>query len=67
MTVIRTMAAATAAAAALTLAMAAPAQAVEGRDFASHVVMCQQEMGFSGTHNPGVMHRGVAGWSGHMA
>ena len=33
-----------------------------GRDYAEHVRMCQQEMGFSGTHNPGVMHRGYSGW-----
>jgi hypothetical protein len=33
-----------------------------GRDYAEHVRMCQQEMGFSGTHNPGVMHQGFSGW-----
>jgi len=33
-----------------------------GRDYAEHVRMCQQEMGFSGTHNPGVMHQGYSGW-----
>ena len=31
--------------------------------FGSHVRVCAQEMGFSGTHNPG-MHRGAAGWDG---
>lgn len=29
-----------------------------GRGHAEHVRMCQEEMGFSGTHNPGVTHRG---------
>jgi len=33
-----------------------------GGDYAEHVRMCQQEMGFSGTHNPGVMHQGYSGW-----
>ena len=31
--------------------------------FGSHVRVCAQEMGFSGTHNPGT-HRGAAGWDG---
>lgn len=39
-----------------------PAQAVETPvGFGQHVVMCAQNMGFSGTHNPG-MHQGAAGW-----
>ncbi len=33
-----------------------------GRDYAEHVRACQQSMGFSGTHNPGVMHQGYSGW-----
>lgn len=33
-----------------------------GRDYAEHVRMCRLEMGFSGTHNPGVMHQGFSGW-----
>lgn len=33
-----------------------------GRDYAEHLRMCQQSMGFSGTHNPGVMHQGRSGW-----
>lgn len=43
---------------------AGPALAVDGagRDYAEHVRICQQEMGFSGTHNPGVMHQGFSGW-----
>jgi hypothetical protein len=32
-------------------------------NFGSHVRVCAQTMGFSGTHNPG-MHRGAAGWVG---
>lgn len=32
-----------------------------GGDFGHHVVMCAQEMGFDGQHNPG-MHQGFAGW-----
>lgn len=42
----------------------APALAADttGRDYAEHVRMCQQMMGFSGTHNPGVMHHGYSGW-----
>ncbi len=32
-------------------------------NFGSHVRTCAQEMGFNGTHNPG-MHRGAAGWDG---
>ena len=38
------------------------AAAGAGRDYAQHVRMCQQAMGFSGTHNPGVMHQGFSGW-----
>lgn len=33
-------------------------------NFGSHVRVCAQTMGFSGTHNPGVMHYGAAGWDG---
>ena len=32
-------------------------------NFGSHVRVCAQEMGFSGTHNPG-LHRGASGWDG---
>jgi hypothetical protein len=46
----------------LGLTATAPAQAASGRDFSEHVRGCQQEMGFSGTHNPGVMHQGFSGW-----
>jgi hypothetical protein len=35
-----------------------------GAEFGEHVSTCVQEMGFSGTHNPGVHHRGYAGWDG---
>lgn len=64
----RRIAALAAAAAVATLALTvAPAQAAEptGREFADHVVMCQAEMGFDGTHNPGVMHQGFSGWADH--
>lgn len=45
-----------------TLVASAPAYAAEGRDFAEHVRACQQDMGFTGAHNPGVMHQGLSGW-----
>ncbi|MGB4892613.1 MAG: hypothetical protein WBP09_13200 [Propionicimonas sp.] len=52
------------AAAMLTLINAGLAFAADGtgRDYADHVRMCQQAMGFNGTHNPGVMHQGRSGW-----
>lgn len=34
-----------------------------GSQFGHHVVACAQQMGFSGSHNPG-MHQGFAGWNG---
>ena len=48
----------------LAIASTGTAHAVDGsgRDYAEHVRMCQKEMGFSATHNPGVMHRGYSGW-----
>ena len=42
---------------------AAPALAKPSSNFGSHVSVCAQTMGFSGSHNPG-MHRGAAGWDG---
>lgn len=33
-------------------------------NFGSHVSDCARTMGFSGTHNPGVMHHGASGWDG---
>lgn len=40
-----------------------PAQADQApADFGQHVVMCAQGMGLTGTHNPGVHHRGASGW-----
>jgi len=42
---------------------AAPALAEPSSNFGSHVSVCAQTMGFSGSHNPG-MHRGAAGWDG---
>jgi hypothetical protein len=38
------------------------ASAATGSAFSEHVRTCQQEMGFTGTHNPGVMHQGLSGW-----
>lgn len=42
---------------------AAPALAEPPASLGSHVRVCAQTMGFSGSHNPG-MHRGAAGWDG---
>lgn len=42
--------------------LTAPASAATGSTFSQHVRTCQQEMGFSGPHNPGVMHQGLSGW-----
>lgn len=44
-------------------AVALPAQAATSRDYSEHVRACQQDMGFSGTHNPGVMHQGFSNWN----
>ena len=41
---------------------AATADTSTGSAFSDHVRTCQQEMGFTGTHNPGVMHQGLSGW-----
>lgn len=64
MSTIRRMVTIAAAGTVLAIAGAGQALAVEGsgRDYADHVRMCQQHMGFSGTHNPGVMHQGYSGW-----
>lgn len=52
--------------AALLAAMVVPAgPAVAAPEYAEHVVHCAQEMGFSGTHNPGVHHQGFSGWQAH--
>ena len=54
----------------LLLVLAAPALAATGaggagRAYGQHHAMMAQEMGgFSGDHNPGVMHRGFSGWMG---
>ena len=43
-----------------------PPGAGSGPAFSQHVRSCQREMGFTGTHNPGVMHQGLSGWDpGH--
>lgn len=43
--------------------VAAPAAAAP--DFAAHVRECNHH--FTRTHNPGVHHRGYAGWMDHVA
>jgi hypothetical protein len=58
------------AALALTLAFAAPAMAATGAGGAGkaygqhHAAMAQEMGGFTGDHNPGVMHQGFSGWMG---
>ncbi len=56
-------------AAILAMAVAAPAFATgasgAGRSYGQHHATHAQEMGgFTGTENPGVMHRGFSGWMG---
>jgi len=56
-------------AAALAFSVAVPAFAAgsdgAGREFGEHHAEHAQEMGgFTGTENPGVMHRGFSGWMG---
>lgn len=65
MTGARRLVTTTAAAMILLVASAGSAVAADGtgRDYADHVRMCQRSMGFSGTHNPGVMHQGYSGWN----
>lgn len=48
------------------VAIAGPASAEPGpgRDYAQHVV--EHHTQFSGTHNPGAMHRGFSGWQEHQ-
>ncbi|OIJ27618.1 hypothetical protein [Nocardioides luteus] len=55
---------AAAAAAGTALALPSPAAAADGREFGEHVVHCAQDVGFSGTHNPG-MHQGFHGFTDH--
>lgn len=64
MTTARRLATMTAATLIMVVVSAGSAFAADGagRDYAEHVRMCQQSMGFSGTHNPGVMHQGYSGW-----
>ena len=47
---------------AMSLPLAGAAHASDGSGFSQHVRACSQGMGFDGTHNPGVMHRGYSGW-----
>jgi hypothetical protein len=57
-------------AAVLALVVASPAFAATGaggagRDFGEHHATHAQEIGgFTGTENPGVMHKGFSGWTG---
>lgn len=63
---------AAAATTAVTLLVAAPANAApsiaasgnaaDGQLYSQHVRDCQASMGFTGDHNPGVMHQGYSGW-----
>lgn len=46
------------------LALTAGPAAAATPNFGSHVSTCAQTMQFGGTHNPGVMHHGAAGWDG---
>lgn len=64
MTTLRRLATMTAAGLILVVTSAGSALAADGtgRDYAEHLRMCRQTMGFSGTHNPGVMHKGYSGW-----
>lgn len=48
---------------ALGLVGATSVAAATGSDFAEHVRTCEAAMGFSGEHNPGVMHQGFSSWS----
>ena len=45
----------------LSVALPSSASASAGSEFGHHVQSCAQNMGFDGTHNPG-MHTGFAGW-----
>ena len=63
----RKIAALATAAAAVVAMTATTAGAAEptGREFAGHVrMMAQSDMGFNGTHNPG-MHQGFSGMENH--
>lgn len=57
---------ATAAVAVGLLALPASPALAATPNFGSHVRVCAQEMGFSGSLNPGVMHQGAAGWDAHQ-
>lgn len=57
------LAAATAAAMALTVPGIAQAADPAANNYGQHVRCCAQTMGFTGDYNPG-MHHGNAGWNG---
>lgn len=45
------------------LLVASPVAAGTGAEYGAMVSMhAREEGGFSGSHNPGVMHRGFSGW-----
>ncbi|CAN5617433.1 hypothetical protein BH10ACT10_BH10ACT10_09630 [soil metagenome] len=46
----------------MSVSLVSGAGATAGSDYSQHVRACSQSMGFSGTHNPGVMHHGLSGW-----
>lgn len=48
----------------LSAAGASAAVPAPGPAYGHHVALCAKTMGFSGTHNPGVMHQGKSGWDG---
>ncbi len=61
---VKRITASVAAATALVAVTAGTASAEEPaeRHFAEHVRMHASDTGFSGSHNPGVMHQGFSGW-----
>lgn len=60
-TTLRKVLVAAVAAVGLSVALSPAASASGGAEFGQHVRSCAQDMGFDGTHNPG-MHSGYAGW-----
>lgn len=38
-----------------------PTAVASGQDYGQHVRMCAQDVGFDGSHNPG-MHTGISDW-----
>lgn len=46
----------------MTMSLAGGADAATGLDYSQHVRACSASVGFSATHNPGVMHHGFSDW-----